>query len=110
MWLNRLERKRRLILKMLIGIAILYLGFALVVTAMMHQPPERFAAFMARMPMPAMMAIPFPPLWSFARDGALKPGDPAPEFDLQSVDRKSRVRMSSFLGVRPVVLVFGSYT
>ena len=102
--------KRRLILKVLAGVVGLYLLFAAVVGAMMHQPPERFAAFMARVPGPAMMAVPFPPMWAFARGGAVKPGDPAPEFDLLAGDRKSRVRLSQFRGVKPVVLVFGSYT
>lgn len=102
--------KPRLILKTAVGLIIVYVAFTLVVLGVMHQTPQRVAAFMARLPGPAMMAIPFPQLWSFARAGELQVGDAAPDFDLQTVDRKSRVRLSSSHGARPVVLVFGSYT
>jgi peroxiredoxin len=37
-------------------------------------------------------------------------GDAAPDFRLPTLDRKSTVRLSTFRGDRPVVLVFGSYT
>ena len=38
-------------------------------------------------------------------------GMPAPDFNLSTLDGKSpRVALSSHRGVRPVVLVFGSYT
>ena len=36
--------------------------------------------------------------------------DMAPDFVLPTVNRKSQVRLSSFRGKQPVVLVFGSYT
>ena len=36
---------------------------------------------------------------------ALKPGDPAPPFDLEGSDGK-RYRLSEFLGVRPVVIAW----
>jgi peroxiredoxin len=45
-----------------------------------------------------------------ARAGSLQVGDSAPDFDLETLDKKSRVRLSSHLGVKPVVLIFGSYT
>jgi hypothetical protein len=41
---------------------------------------------------------------------APKVGDPAPDFELASPDGKETVRLSSFEGRAPVVLVFGSYT
>jgi hypothetical protein len=44
------------------------------------------------------------------REGNLKVGDPAPDFDLKRLDGKGRVKLSSFTGKRPVVLIFGSYT
>ena len=75
----------------------------------MLQPPRTFGRFMKHVPMPAMMTIPFRPFWFFAREGKLKPGAPTPDFELDSVDRQSRVRLSSLRG-KPVVLVFGSYT
>jgi hypothetical protein len=40
----------------------------------------------------------------------LKVGDTAPDFNLKTADGKRAVRLSSFQGKRPVVLVFGSYT
>jgi cytochrome oxidase Cu insertion factor (SCO1/SenC/PrrC family) len=43
------------------------------------------------------------------REGALKQGDPAPEFALKTVDETRDVRLSELRG-RPVVLIFGSCT
>ncbi len=40
----------------------------------------------------------------------LAPGDPAFPFDLPLLDGAGRVRLTDFAGVRPVALVFGSYT
>ena len=40
----------------------------------------------------------------------LAPGDPAFPFDLPLLDAETRVRLVDFAGVRPVALVFGSYT
>jgi len=40
----------------------------------------------------------------------LKPGDLAPDFELKSLDGKQTVRLSSFRGKKPVLLIFGSYT
>jgi hypothetical protein len=37
-------------------------------------------------------------------------GDQAPDFALKTVDNASTVRLSSFLGKLPVVLIFGSFT
>jgi peroxiredoxin len=48
--------------------------------------------------------------WNFARGGALQVGDLAPDFTLQSADRRASVHLSSFRGKQPVLLVFGSYT
>jgi peroxiredoxin len=45
-----------------------------------------------------------------ARSGSLKPGDPAPDFALPTLDKSGVVRLASFRGQKPVVLVFGSYT
>lgn len=78
--------------------------------AAMSQPPRRFGRFMRRFPMPLMMLIPFVPMWNLARRGRVAIGDHAPDFALTTVDRSETVRLSSFRGERPVVLVFGSYT
>lgn len=40
----------------------------------------------------------------------LKVGDRAPDFALKTLAGKKTVRLSSFEGRKPVVLVFGSYT
>ena len=37
-------------------------------------------------------------------------GDVPPDFDLRRMGSDARVRLSGFKGLRPVVLIFGSYT
>jgi hypothetical protein len=37
-------------------------------------------------------------------------GSVAPDFDLTLLGSSVRVRLSSFAGIRPVALIFGSYT
>lgn len=44
------------------------------------------------------------------REGSLQVGDPAPDFELERLDGKGKVRLSSFKGKKAVVLIFGSYT
>ena len=44
------------------------------------------------------------------RQGKLKPGDVAPDFNLNMLHSQKTVRLSSFKNKRPVALVFGSYT
>ena len=65
---------------------------------------------MAKIQYPVFMLLPFERLWDSARSGTLRPGDAAPDFRLSTVDKSSDVTLSSFRGVKPVVLVFGSYT
>ncbi|MCA9815457.1 MAG: hypothetical protein KC652_10100 [Cyanobacteria bacterium HKST-UBA01] len=43
-------------------------------------------------------------------DGAPAQGSQAPDFSLNTLDRKYRVKLSSFKNKKPVVLIFGSYT
>ena len=57
-----------------------------------HSPKEAMDAMTAREPK------------------APKVGDVAPDFELPSLDGKTRVRLSSFKGKAPVILLFGSYT
>ena len=40
----------------------------------------------------------------------LRPGDPAPDFTLPDVKKTAEIKLSSFQGKKPVVLIFGSYT
>ncbi len=78
--------------------------------AAMCQPPERFGAIMSHVPIPAMMVLPFEPLWMSARAGRVQVGDAAPDFTLPMLDESRRVRLSEEYRERPVVLIFGSYT
>jgi hypothetical protein len=77
----------------------------------MRQPPRIFARVVSYAPGPLIFALfPFKILWLEARNGTLKVGDMAPDFDLATLDGKSRVKLSDYRGQKPVVLVFGSYT
>ncbi len=76
----------------------------------MRQPPDRFGQVMKHVPMPLMLVLPFETLWTRARAGQVQPGGEAPDFTLPVLDHTATVRLSSFRGVQPVVLVFGSYT
>ena len=76
----------------------------------MCQPPEKFGAVMAHVPMVSMMVLPFEPLWMRARAGTLQTGDAAPDFQLRTLDGSRTVQLSSEYRERPVVLIFGSYT
>ncbi|MGA2601708.1 MAG: hypothetical protein ABSH09_32490 [Bryobacteraceae bacterium] len=100
----------RRILKILAGIAAVYLAALASLYAIMTLPPERFARIVAALPSPLFMVLPFPPMWNIARAGHLSVGAPAPDFDLATLDKSARVRLSSFRGNKPVVLIFGSYT
>ncbi|MDX2151133.1 MAG: hypothetical protein SFV54_10390 [Bryobacteraceae bacterium] len=99
--------------KLLIAGAVVVAAYGAAIASIywaMRQPPDRFGAFMKHVPMPAMMVIPFEPLWMSARAGTLKTGDAAPDFTLPTVDRTEQVRLSEVWRERPVVLIFGSYT
>jgi hypothetical protein len=108
------SRKRRwkpILLNTALVLFVLWLGFVAFMWHTMKQPPEKFGAVMMHMPIPAVfLAAPFETMWVRARAGELHPGDVAPEFDLQTLDKTSRVALSSLLAKGPVVLVFGSYT
>jgi hypothetical protein len=100
----------RVLLKIVLVLLVVYAAAVVGLMAAMRQPPATFGRIMAKMPGPAFMVLPFQTLWFNARGGRLRPGDPAPDFSLPTLDRQSRVQLSSFRGKMPVVLVFGSYT
>ena len=100
----------RRFLPVLTALATLYAVFLAATFAVMRLPPERFGAVMRHVPMPLMAIVPFEPMWNVARHGPLRPGDAAPDFTLPTADKASEMRLSSFRGRMPVVLVFGSYT
>ena len=89
---------------------LFYASFVGLTFRAMHRPPEAFGRFMTHVPMPAMMLLPFESMWNVARGGRLQVGEPAPDFELSMVDGAGSVRLSSYRGKQPVVLVFGSYT
>ena len=92
------------------GAALLYGILCVGIYAAMRQPPERFGAVMSKVPMVGMMVLPFRPLWMSARRGSLRNGDPAPDFELPTLDRSRTVKLSAECREKPVVLIFGSYT
>lgn len=100
--------------KRFLGIALVLAGSYAAVCAglfwAMCRPPDQFGRIMRHVPMPSMLVLPFRPLWMIARAGTLQAGDPAPDFELLTHDKSTTVRLSDFRGVKPVVLVFGSYT
>ena len=102
--------KRRLWLRIVTVTVIVYAILSTCLFMAMKQTPAAFGSVMSKLPMVSMMVLPFEPLWSIARAGVLKAGDPAPDFRLQTYDKSSIVQLSSFRGDRPVVLIFGSYT
>ena len=89
--------------------AVVYVFFLTAMFVIMLQPPQRFGQIMKYFPMPAMMIVPFEPMWNAARGGELRVGDEATDFTLPRSDKSGDVTLSSLRG-KPVVLVFGSYT
>jgi len=100
----------RAIGKIVVVVLAVYILLSAAFFTIAHLPPAQFASIMARTPRPLMYIVPFPPLWTMARAGTLNVGDKAPDFRLQTLDKKDHISLSSFRGDRPVVLVFGSYT
>ncbi len=99
------------LVRVVLFVAVAYAAFFAAVFVAMHQPPERFGQFMARVPQPAVWAaLPARHMWLWARTGPLEEGDMAPDFTLSTNTHDGRVTLSSHRGQRPVVLVFGSYT
>jgi hypothetical protein len=92
--------------------AVLWLAGCAVLYRIMLRPPEAFAGFMAKLPGPVpFLLFPFETLWTRARSGSLRPGDPAPDFSLAKLDKSAHVQLATFTAQqRPVVLIFGSYT
>jgi len=100
-----------IVLRFALVVFVLWLGFVAFMWHTMKQSPEEFGRVMMHMPIPAVfLAAPFETMWVRARAGTLQPGDTAPDFNLQTLDKTSHVSLSSLVAKGPVVLVFGSYT
>jgi hypothetical protein len=91
-------------------VAVVYLCFASFVWWAMKQPPETFGRVMMKMPEVAYFLVPFETMWLRARVGHLKPGNAAPDFSLEKLDKSGQVQLSALTAQKPVVLIFGSYT
>jgi hypothetical protein len=104
-------RAKKILLRAGVCLVILYLAFSTLVLWAMHQPPEKFAKVMSKMPGPVpFLLFPFETAWLRARAGHLNIGDPAPDFSLSKIDKSDKVQLSALNQQQPVVLVFGSYT
>jgi hypothetical protein len=104
-------RTRKILTRIAVSLAVLYLAFASLVLWAMRQPPEKFATVMSKMPGPVpFLLFPFETAWTRARAGTLNIGDPAPDFSLMKLDHSARVQLSELNKTQPVVLIFGSYT
>lgn len=100
----------RIVLRIAAALVLIYAALVALLAIAMRQPPDTFGAIMAKMPGIAFMVLPFERLWMSARAGHLTAGEAAPDFTLKTVDGSAQVRLSSFRGAKPVVLIFGSYT
>ena len=100
------------LLRVIVALVVIYAVLCGTVAFAMMQTPERFGAFMKRVPAAVVWGgLPAKRMWLWARRGNLAEGDVAPDFNLRTTqDRTRRVSLSSYRGDRPVVLVFGSYT
>jgi peroxiredoxin len=105
-----MRRWARMIVGGMIAVVLLY-GVALgVLFVLMGRSNTVAGKTLSALPGPAFMLLPLEPMWTRARRGALEVGQPAPDFDLPTLDGTARVRLSAQRGVKPVVLIFGSYT
>jgi hypothetical protein len=100
----------RAFLKYLVPVLIVYVALLGGLFVAMLQPPAVFGHIMSKLPKVTYFLFPFEPMWLVARRGTLKPGNVAPDFTLKTADRSAEVRISSFRGQKPVILIFGSHT
>jgi hypothetical protein len=100
----------RHILKYLVPAVVIYAALVAGLFLTMLQPPAVFGHVMSKLPAVTYFLFPFEPMWLIARRGTLKVGDVAPDLSLKTLDCAAEVRLSSFRGQKPVVLIFGSHT
>jgi hypothetical protein len=100
----------RKVLKTVLVVVLAYSVALIGFFTAMCQRPEVFSSIMSRTPNLVFIVFPFKPMWLYARGGALKVGDQAPDFSLEQYDKNATIQLSALRGKKPVVLVFGSYT
>jgi len=100
---------KKWIVRALVVLVLAYVAAIGWVYYIMRLPPARFAKQFARLPMASMMMLPFESMWMRARAGTLNTGDAGPDFELPTLDKTQKVKLSDLRG-KPVLLVFGSYT
>jgi len=98
------------VFKYVIPVLAVYVLLAGGLFVAMLQPPAVFGHIMSKLPTVSYFLFPFEPMWLVARRGTLKVGDMAPDFELKTADNSGVVRLASFRGQKPVVLIFGSHT
>jgi hypothetical protein len=76
----------------------------------MRQPAEQFGRVMMHLGPVPFLLFPFETMWKHARAGSLSIDAEAPDFSLPRLNGTDYVKLSTFRGQKPVVLVFGSYT
>jgi AhpC/TSA family len=101
---------RKRLVKIATVVVAVYAVALVALFVLMKQRPAVAGKGLSYLPGPVFAIVPMETMWTRARDGALRVGDPAPDFTLPTLDRKDTVRLSTLRGERPVVLVFGSYT
>lgn len=109
--LPRTHSRRWRWIAVIVGIPLVLYALAFTFFAVaMRRPPEQFARVMSHVGPAPFLLFPFETMWTKARRGKLRIGDPAPDFSLPILGRSETVRLSSFRNSRPVALIFGSYT
>jgi hypothetical protein len=104
------RRWKKITATVLVCLVIFWAGLVTFIWRAMHRPPEAFARVMSHLPWEIFLVVPFETLWTRARAGTVKVGDPAPDFSLTKLDKTGTIRLSELNQIEPVVMVFGSYT
>jgi hypothetical protein len=96
--------------RVLVVVLLLWVIFVGYMWRIMHRSPEGFARVMMHLPWEVFLICPFETMWTHARAGTVKVGDPAPDFTLKKLDKNGNIHLAELNQGQPVVLVFGSYT
>jgi hypothetical protein len=72
--------------------------------------PPRDRDFIASITDPQKQAAIVASLVRYQHADRLAPGDPVPPLALTHLDQSGMLRLDQFVGIQPLVLIFGSYT